>query len=266
MVDESSAPTGFIVTEVVRDVAVVRLHRPEVLNALNRAMRTELVQLIRGLDAREDIRGIVITGTGRTFSSGADLRTDRARTREEMHDAVEAFHEITRAILATSGPVVAAINGLAVGGAAELTLCCDARLGAPAAEFFMPENRIGLVISNGSSVLLRRLVGNHASRIVLAGPRVDADEAVRIGLIDQMVPADRLIAEAVDLVRQWTPEGGASAVHVKLLRPEIADVQAAITRETDASEAIWLAGIADGGIDRFWAGKASEPDGGPGLS
>jgi enoyl-CoA hydratase/carnithine racemase len=255
MVEETNGAYRYIAVGVSRDVAVISLNRPEVLNALSRAMRDEFVQVIRDIDSASRVRGVVITGMGRAFSAGADL-TARAHTPGDSRAQVESFHEMTRAILRTHMPVVAAINGLAVGGAAELTFCCDARVGGDGAEFFMPENELGLVISNASSVLLRRLVGNHATRIILASPRVKADEAVRIGLLDKMVSADRLIDEAVDLVREWTPRGGGTAVHVRLLRPTAAEIEIAMERENEAADAMQRTGLTDAGIERFWEQKA----------
>ncbi|AIG78560.1 AMP-dependent synthetase and ligase [Amycolatopsis japonica] len=241
---------GFVSVDLVRDVAVLTLRRPEKLNALDVATRLRLAAVIRELGTGERVRGIVLTGEGRAFSAGMDLQSTPS-SGAEMREAFASFHDITRAILETRVPVVAAVNGLAVGGASELTLCCDARIGTPATEYFQPENGRGITISNASSVLLRRLVGNHAMRVVLGSPRVPADEALRIGLLDEIVEPGALIGRAVDIVIEWTPEGNTTALHLALLRPRAEDVEAAFAREDLAAAQAWESGLLTAGIEGF---------------
>jgi enoyl-CoA hydratase len=145
--------------------------------------------------------------------------------------------------------VVAALNGLAVGGAAELTLACDARVGSPEATFYFPENGIGLTISNGSTYLLPRILGAHALPLILEGGRVNAAEALRAGLLNEI--ADDPTTRAVDMVRAWTAHGHATPWHVRLMRPEPAAVEAAMARETVAAMEVFDAGIATAGAAAF---------------
>lgn len=236
---------------VVRDVAVLTLDRPEKLNALTVDMRRRLAALVREHGTGETVRGIVLTGRGRAFSAGEDLK-QAPTTEAEVHEAFESFHDVTRAILQTRVPVVAAVNGIAVGGASEITLCCDARIGTPATEYFQPENARGLTISNATSLLLRRLVGNHAMRMVLGSPRVPSTEALRIGLLDEVVEPDQLLERAVDTVHAWTPEGNTTALHLALLRPLIAEVEAAFEREDRAAHDAWASGLLTAGVAGFW--------------
>jgi enoyl-CoA hydratase/carnithine racemase len=251
----TAPPTGYLDVQEVRDVAVVTLSRPDRLNALDVATRLGLSRVIRSLGSGEGVRGIVLTGAGRAFSAGVDLREVSDADEGGILAAVEVFHDITRAVLETQVPVIAAVNGLAVGGASEVTMCCDARIGAPAAEFFMPENGIGLTISNASSLLLRRLVGHHATRLVLGSARVGAEEALRIGLLDEVVDAEVLVERAVDQVLRWNPPGGATAAHLPLLRPLPSEIDAAMTRENAAAVLATRAGLAQAGIARFWEDK-----------
>jgi len=243
-----------ITLDTVRDVAVITLDRPEKLNALTVAMRLRLAALVRDLGTGDTVRGIVLTGRGRAFSAGEDLQQPLT-TAEEVDLAFESFHDVTRAILETRVPVLAAVNGLAVGGASEITLCCDARIGTPATSYYQPENARGLTISNATSLLLRRLVGNHAMRMVLASPQVPAGEALRIGLLDEVVDADTLIDRAVETVHTWTPDGGTTALHLALLRPLLADVEAAFTREDVAAREAWKSGRLTAGVADFWNTK-----------
>lgn len=244
----------FVTVDVVRDVAVLTLDRPDKLNALTVAMRLRLAALIREHGTGESVRGIVLTGRGRAFSAGEDLQ-QAPTTEAEVGEAFESFHDVTRAILATRVPVIAAVNGLAVGGASEITLCCDARIGTPATEYFQPENARGLTISNATSLLLQRLVGNHARRMVLASPRIPAAEALRIGLLDEVVDADTLVDHAVETVHAWTPDGGTTALHLALLRPVAAEVEAAFEREDLAAHEAWTSGLLTAGVAGFWNTK-----------
>ncbi|HET7736334.1 MAG TPA: enoyl-CoA hydratase/isomerase family protein [Nocardioidaceae bacterium] len=250
----STSVDQHIDVEIVRDVAVLVLDRPEKLNALTIQMRRRLAALVREHGTGETVRGIVLTGRGRAFSAGEDLQ-HTPTSEEEVHEAFESFHDVTRAILQTRVPVIAAVNGLAVGGASEITLCCDARIGTPVTEYFQPENARGLTISNATSLLLRRLVGNHAMRMVLASPRMPAAEALRIGLIDEVVEPDQLVGRAVDTVHAWTPEGNTTALHLALLRPLVADVEDAFEREDDAAHEAWTSGLLTAGVAGFWNAK-----------
>lgn len=229
---------------VFDEVTVVTLQRPDKLNALTSDMRRRLAAEVRASTAR----GIVVTGAGRAFCAGEDLYEARNLS---LVEEVETFHDLTRSVLETRVPVVAAINGLAVGGAAEWTLCFDARIGTPAAEYFLPENGIGLSISNASSFLLPRLVGGRALRMVLDRPRLNAKQALAAGLLDEIVEPDTLIDTAIDLVRRWTEPGTATAVHLELLRPSLDEVEHAFASETEAAKQVEDSGIAALGMERF---------------
>ncbi|UBU14516.1 enoyl-CoA hydratase/isomerase family protein [Nonomuraea gerenzanensis] len=231
----------------VRDeVALITLARPAKLNALTAAMRAELAAAVR--EHGKDTRGIVVTGTGRAFSAGEDL--DQAVGRSLVEE-VALFHDMTRAVLETRVPVVAAVNGLAVGGAAEWTLCFDARLGTPAAEYFFPENHLGLSISNAASYLLPRLVGGRALRLVLDSTRMSAADALAVGLLDEIVPGPELVEAAIARVRRWSAAGAATAVHLALLRPSLAEVERAFLAETEAAEQVEASGLAQAGVTAF---------------
>lgn len=254
---ESDAAAGHVLVDVIRDTAVITLRRPSKLNALTVGMRRRLAALIREYGTGERARGIVLTGTGRAFSAGEDLSAPPT-TFAEMRETFETFHDITRAVLETRVPVVAAINGIAVGGASEITLCCDARLGTPQTTFFQPENARGLTISNASSVLLPRIVRSHAMRMVLGSERIAADEALRIGLLDRIVEPDELLDHAIDTVRAWTPEGrNNTALHLALLRPSWKEIERAFALEDAAADESWHSGALTAGIESFWSARQS---------
>ena len=241
--------TGYFVVERRQDVAVIRIDRPDSLNALTAPMRVELADIFRKLGNGDSVRGLVLTGTGRAFCAGEDLyEVSRHRDPTWLTDGVETFHDLTRAALSTSVPVVAALNGIAVGGAAELTLCFDHRVAARNAEYFFPENHLGLTISNASSYLLPRLVGRRATDIVLSSRRLDAEQALQYGLLDEIVDGD-VVEAAIGVIERWTPSGSVTAVHLSLLRPELARVESAFARETEAVQGTEAA--VDAGLQRF---------------
>lgn len=247
MVELEWEPAGTHVVVARHDrLAVVRLDRPEALNALFPAMLDDLAAALRSI---ADADGVVLTGTGRAFSSGDDLVATADLDRDGFMALIEQFQELTRAVLDIPGPVVAAVNGLAVGGAAELTLACDARIAHPDAWFLFPENGLGLTVSNASTVLLPRAVGGRALPLLLDGNRIPADEALRIGLVTAV--HDDPLAAAIDRVADWVGPDRATRLHVELLRPDRDVVEAALQREVAAAGAAFDAGIATTGAERF---------------
>lgn len=249
---------AYLDVSVGRDVAILTLNRPAKLNAMDVATRVRLAATIRELGTGEAVRGIVLTGNGRAFSAGEDLHA-APTSYDELRQAFATFHDITRAILETTIPVVAAVNGLAVGGASEITLCCDSRIGTPTAEYYQPENHRGIIISNASSILLGRLVGNRAIPMILGARRIDAREALRIGLLDEIASHEELLDRAIDLVTQWTPDPVLTALHLRLLRPRPDEIADAFAREDEAAREAWESGAFTAGIDKFLASKAGHP-------
>lgn len=246
--------TGFIATTLNRDVAVITLNRPDKLNALTIEMRHDLAAALRHYGDGTNARGIVLTGAGRAFCAGEDL-TQIASERTDFGEAIESFHELTRATLAAAVPTVAALNGLAVGGASELTLCFDGRIGTSDAGYFLPENHIGLVISNATSLLLPRLIGSAAAtKLVLESRRLDSTEALNVGLLDEIVDGD-IVEAAVDRIHLWTGQNSTTAAHLQLLRPQPHEVNAAMHRETAVAQNVWEAGTSRAGVADFWHRK-----------
>jgi enoyl-CoA hydratase len=252
------AESGHIEVAVQNSVAVITLRRPDRLNALTADMRRELAAILRHFGGGQ-VRGIVVTGTGRAFSAGLDLREAAELPPGGLVADVELFHDITRAALQAQVPVVGALNGIAVGGACEMTLCFDARIGTPQAEFFLPENSIGLTISNASSVLLPRLVGHQAMRLVMESARIGAAEGLALGLLDEIVEQADLIETAIGLVHRWTRPGAATAAHLRLLRPSLAAIEQAMAAETEAASGPEAAAIAVAGINRFLSRRDARP-------
>jgi enoyl-CoA hydratase/carnithine racemase len=175
--------------------AWIRWSRPERLNAWDGATLAALGAALAEA-AESDARAIVLQGEGGAFSSGDDLRETTELTPEEWAAALTGFNRLTREVVAAPQPVIAAVDGVCVGGACELAAACDVRLASPGSRFGCPEVAIGLSISNGFSVLAPRA----ARRLVLTGELVDAEEARRLGLVDTVV--EDVEAEARRLVER----------------------------------------------------------------
>ncbi len=182
-------------------VATITLDRPAVLNALDRQLKAELARAIRQAAADASVRAVVLTGAGRAFCAGQDLgeRVDPAagplgaEVRERYNPLILSMRRLEK-------PLVAAVNGTAAGAGVALVLACDLRLAAEGASFILAFGRIGLVPDSGTSWFLPRLVGAaRAAELLLVGDPVGAAEAERIGLVNRVVPADRLLDEAHEL-------------------------------------------------------------------
>ncbi|MDR0929947.1 MAG: enoyl-CoA hydratase/isomerase family protein [Oscillospiraceae bacterium] len=188
--------------EINEHVAVLTLHRPEALNALNSALLDELLEATARIAADKNIRAVVLTGAGRAFAAGADI----SEMRDFTPEAAKAYAEKgNRAFLALENlpqPVIAAVNGYALGGGCELALACDLRLASDKARFGQPEVGLGVPPGFGGTQRLPRAVGmGHAMRMILAGLAIDAAEALRIGLVCAVYPADALLDEAMKLAQ-----------------------------------------------------------------
>jgi enoyl-CoA hydratase len=252
-----------VVVEHDDRIAVIRLDRADKLNALSVPMLVDLRSALTRFGSGSDAEAIVLTGTGRAFSAGDDLPATESLGEEEFETLLSGFQELTRAVLGAGVPVVAALNGISVGGAAELTLACDARVGHPGSDYLFPENDVGLTISNGSTYLLPRLVGSRALPLVLDGRRIDGNEAHALGLIDHLVGgAEEVVPRAVEVVRHWVERGLATRYHLELLRPPMEEVEAAIARENAIGREAFRAGTAAAGIKRFLEEREARRSGG----
>jgi len=253
--------SGHVAIERDASLALIRLDRPDKLNALSIPMLHDLRAALQAL-GDDGAEGAIITGSGRAFSAGDDLAATGALGDDEFRELMSAFQELTRALVATAFPVVAALNGIAVGGAAELVLCCDARVGHAGSDFWFPENAIGLTISNASSHLLPRLLGSRALPLVLDGDRLSGTRAHALGLIDYFVrEPEEVVPRAVAVVRRWIDRGPATRFHLRLLRPSLQDIEVAIARESEIGLEAWQSGTARAGIDRYLAERAARHTG-----
>ncbi len=183
-------------------VTTVTLSRPERLNALNHELADELYEVLHACDQDDDTRVFIITGDGRGFSSGADLK-NRGGANDRPSNAPTLGERLYQALVDIEKPVIAAINGVAVGGGCTLTLLCDVRVAARSARFQLPFTKLGLSAELGSTYLLPRLLGmGKAMELVLTSKTIDAKEALDIGLVNQVVADDELLSVTTSMARQ----------------------------------------------------------------
>ena len=191
-----------LLVEVKGNVAVIVVNRPEKRNALNSQVRAELLQVLDALRTHDDARVIIITGAGdKAFIAGADIGEFAQRSALEQR-AIMAERSIFDAISAHPKPVIAMINGFALGGGCEVALACDVRIAARSARLGQPEIKLGIIPGGGGTQRLPRLVGSgRALRMVLSGELIEAVEAERIGLVDTVVEDDDLHATTLQLAQ-----------------------------------------------------------------
>ncbi len=185
-------------------IATVTLNRPKVLHALNKATFDELERVFTLLAKDPSIRAVLLTGAGeKAFAAGADI-TELAATDAASGETLALRGQGVMGLLETCGkPVIACINGFALGGGCELALCCTLRIASDTAKLGQPEVALGLTPGYGATQRLPRLVGRSAAlKLLLTGARIDAAEALRIGLVDEVVAADKLMERGMELARE----------------------------------------------------------------
>ncbi|GAB6932741.1 enoyl-CoA hydratase-related protein [Calditerricola satsumensis] len=182
-------------------VAIIRLNRPEVLNALNLALVDELVDTLERLDRDDAVRCIVLTGNERAFAAGADIMEMAEAGVVEMKRRNQ--FRVWDRIRWITKPIIAAVNGYALGGGCELAMACDLIIAGENARFGQPEVNLGVMPGAGGTQRLTRLVGKaRALEILLTGDPITAEEAYRIGLVNRVVPTEACLDEALRLARR----------------------------------------------------------------
>jgi enoyl-CoA hydratase len=241
--------TSTLTVEELGDRVVVTLRRPEARNAINAAMVRELHDVCAALE--ENPRLLLITGDGGVFAAGADIAELRERGREQALQGINSrvFDRIARLPM----PTVAAVDGYALGGGAELAYACDLRLASPAAVFGNPEPGLGILAAAGACWRLRELIGaSVAKQVLLAGRRLDADDAYRIGLVAEVVPAGDLLKRAHALLDRMARSGPLALRLTKLVadapggHPITDDLAQAILFESPEKQARMDAFLAGG--------------------
>jgi enoyl-CoA hydratase len=205
----ATMPYSTLLFEIRNGIAIVTVNRPDKLNALNHAVIDELGQVADRIGTDAAVKGAVLTGAGaKAFVAGADIaelaQCDMAAARALSHKGSRVFRHLEQCLK----PVVAAVNGFALGGGCELAMACHLRIASENARFGQPEVKLGTCPGYGGTVRLPRLVGRgRAIELLTTGTMIDAQEALRIGLVNRVVPQDRLLAEAEALVATILEQG-----------------------------------------------------------
>ncbi len=233
--------TGTVLTEDPGDgVRVITLNRPQRLNAIVPELLEDLIAALQAADRDPAVRAVVLTGAGRAFCAGDDLKEFASQSKDEATTRayIERIQDVTRAMLLGDRPVIGAIRGWAVGGGLEWVINCDFAIAAEGTRFFFPEISLGVFVTGGVTELLPRLVGlQRARELILLGERFDAAQARDWGLIRTVVPDAALMLEALALARRVAalPPGPVRDLRRILARRDAGGLEAAMAAETEAT-------------------------------
>jgi enoyl-CoA hydratase len=202
----------YIVTETDERIGIVKINRPDVLNAVNVETICELEDAVRTFATDDKIAVIVITGEGKSFVSGSDIsrlvRMDSLAAREYSQTGQRVLSFIEN----VEKPVIAAVNGYALGSGCELAMACDIRIASEKAKFGQPEVKLGLIPGHAGTQRLARLVGlGKAKELIFTGDLIDAHEALSIGLVNRVVPPDKLMEETKAIAQKIIDVGPIAA-------------------------------------------------------
>jgi enoyl-CoA hydratase len=195
----------YLKVEKAEGVATVTLNRPERLNAIDRQLHEELEDVLVDLGRDEEVNAIVLTGAGRAFSAGGDIRGMQERLKEPplKHIPTGRGRRIILNLLELDKPIIAAVNGDAVGLGATVALFCDVIIASETARIGDPHVRVGLVAGDGGAVIWPLLVGvARAKEFLMTGDLIPAREAERMGLVNRVVPAEQVLPEAMELAKR----------------------------------------------------------------
>ncbi len=205
-----------IILEKDVPIAIIKLNRPHVLNAMNKQLWIDFGMALDEIEGDNAIKVVIITGEGRAFSTGADLKESKHRTREEYRDYLVELQEASRRLIRFGKPTIAAINGYALGSGYELALACDIRIAAHDAKIGSPEARVTSSVTGGAFRLLQDLVGpGKAKELLFTAEYIDGREAERIGLVNKSVPLEQLVEEAIAMAQKIAANSSFSLKMIK---------------------------------------------------
>ncbi len=205
-----------IIYEKSEKIATIKLNRPKVLNAMNKQLWIDFQAALADAGADETIKALIITGEGRAFSTGADLKESKTRSAEAYRDYLEELQEASRKIIRFEKPTIAAVNGYALGSGYELALACDIRIAAEDAQIGSPEARVTSSVTGGAMRLIQDLVGpGKAKELLFTAENIDGKEAERIGLVNKAVPADILMETAREMAAKIAANSSFSIKMIK---------------------------------------------------
>lgn len=195
-----------VIYEIANDIAIIKLNRPKVLNAINVQLTRDVHQALAETALNTKIKGVILKGEGRAFCAGEDLsEVPQGVQVEDLLRHVEVLQDITRIMLNMEKPVIAAVHGYALGAGCELAMSADMRIAAEGAKFGFPETNVGASITNCGTKLLPLLIGiGRAKWMAFTNERIDAVKAEQWGLVNFVVPADKLDETAMAMIKKIT--------------------------------------------------------------
>jgi len=229
-------PYEILKIEEVEGIATATISRPQALNALNSRFFQEMDNLIAAIGPRDDIKVLIITGEGKAFAAGADIAEMVGKTQDQATEFSKVGQRTFRNLELLVKPVIAAVNGFALGGGCELALACDFRIASTKAKFGQPEVNLGVIPGYAATQRLPRLIGlGNALFLLLTGEIVGAEEALRVGLVQKIVEPDGLMPAAVGLAKTIASKGPRAVKLVKQVARQgfLMDFEAGCALESD---------------------------------
>ena len=197
-------------------IAAIKLNRPQVMNAMNKQLWLDFQAALEDAKNDPEMKVLIVTGEGRAFSTGADLKESKNRTLEQYRDYLVELQETSRKIIRFEKPTIAAINGYALGSGYELALACDIRIAADEAQIGSPEARVTSSVTGGAMRLVQDLIGpGKAKELLFTAAYIDGKEAEKIGLVNRSVPLERLMDEAREMARKIAKNSSFSITMIK---------------------------------------------------
>jgi len=205
-----------IIYEKEEGIATIKLNRPQVLNAMNKQLWLDFQVALDDAKNDPETKVLIITGEGRAFSTGADLKDSKDRSMEDYRDYLVELQETSKRIIRFEKPTIAAINGYALGSGYELALACDIRIAAEEAKIGSPEAKVTSSVTGGAMRLVQDLIGpGKAKELLFTSEYIDGKEAERIGLVNKAVPLDQLMEETREMAKKIADN---SAFSIKMIK------------------------------------------------
>ncbi|MDZ7341314.1 MAG: enoyl-CoA hydratase-related protein [candidate division KSB1 bacterium] len=230
-------------------IGIIKINRPESLNALNIETLGEIRDAVTALNNDDEIKVVIFTGEGKAFIAGADIKQMKDMTENDAREFSNLGQKIFDIIENLDKPVIAAVNGFALGGGCELAMACDIRIASENAKFGQPEVNLGVIPGFGGTQRLSRLVGKGiAKELIFTGDIIDAQTAFRIGLVNKVVAPENLLNDAIAMAQKIASKGPAAVLIAKSV----------INRGLEVDQAKGMAIERDGFVQCVASGEAKE--------
>jgi len=250
-----------LVLEVEDGIALIKINRPDALNAINTATIEQLEDCFKSLSQDETVRVIILTGEGKTFVAGGDISEMREKSPTEARRFARRGHELLAFIENMEKPVIAAVNGHALGGGCELCMACDLRIASDRAHFGQPEVKLGLIPGWAGTQRLPRLIGlTKAKEMILTGDPIDAETALKSGLVNSVVAHENLLHDSKVLAKKIASMGPTAIALAKtcMNRSMESDMFTGAAHEAEAFGVCFSTGEPKEGISAFFEKRKAE--------